>query len=181
MWQALKVGREVDAEILAVLQDWRGDYSDSFFAMVTWLGSLWLLLPLSLVLVAGMVRYGQRPFAVCQIIYLPVALACTSLATFALKAIVDRPRPNLFGAWVTLPADAAFPSAHTAQITAFCLAGWLLMPKPERILSAPLLVMLVVAVAVSRLYLQVHWPSDVLAGMLVGVSCTLVLRRFLFH
>jgi undecaprenyl-diphosphatase len=172
---------EWDAAILSALQDWRGAYPDSFFASVTWFGSLWLLLPLSLVLVAGMVRCGRCSLAVRQMLYLPAALACTSLITFALKAIFDRSRPSLFRALAALPADASFPSAHTAQITAFCLAGWLLMPRPERIWSAPLLVMLVMAVAVSRLYLQVHWPSDVVAGIFVGVACTIVLRRFLFH
>lgn len=170
-----------DTSILYALQNWRGGYLDSFFATVTWGGSLWVLLPVNLVLVAGRLRYGQRPLAVRQMIYLPAALTCTSLVTFALKAILDRPRPGLFGALMALPTDASFPSAHTAQITAFCLAGWLLMPRPVRIWSAPLLVMLVMTVAVSRLYLQVHWPSDVVAGILVGVACTIVLRRFLFH
>lgn len=172
---------EWDVYILSALQNGRDNYLDSFFTTVTWFGSLWLLLPLSLLLVAGMVRYGQRPLPLRQMIYLPAALACTSLVTFALKAIFDRSRPSLFEALAALPADASFPSAHTAQITAFCLAGWLLMPRPERIWSAPLLVVLVMVVAVSRLYLQVHWPSDVVAGILVGISCTIVLRRFLFH
>jgi undecaprenyl-diphosphatase len=172
---------EWDVYILSALQNWRDTYLDSFFTTVTWFGSLWLLVPLSLVVVAGMLRYGRRPLTVRQMVYLPAALVCTSLVTFALKAIFDRSRPSLFRVLAGLPTGASFPSAHTAQITAFCLAGWLLMSRQERIWSAPLLVVLVMVVAVSRLYLQVHWPSDVVAGILVGVFCTIVLRRFLFH
>jgi undecaprenyl-diphosphatase len=76
-----------------------------------------------------------------------------------------------------MPDDWSFPSAHAAQATAFALA-WLLRPgaSPGR----PEIVVLFAAVALvfaSRLYLQVHFPSDVFAGALLAVLWVLFLRR----
>jgi undecaprenyl-diphosphatase len=75
-----------------------------------------------------------------------------------------------------MPQDWSFPSAHAAQATAFALA-WLLRPgaSPGRIEIA-VLVAAVAAVFASRLYLQVHFPSDVLAGAVLATLWVLLLR-----
>jgi len=76
-----------------------------------------------------------------------------------------------------MPEDWSFPSAHAAQVTAFALA-WLLRPgaAPGRIEIAVLFAT-VTAVFASRLYLQVHFPSDVVAGALLATLWVLLLRR----
>jgi undecaprenyl-diphosphatase len=76
-----------------------------------------------------------------------------------------------------MPEDWSFPSAHAAQATAFALA-WLLRPgrSPGRI-EVSVLAAVVALVAVSRPYLQVHFPSDVIAGVLLAAVWVVLLRR----
>lgn len=169
-----------DAGILAMFHSWRNPYLDSFFAAVTWFGSIWLLAPLSLVAAIAIWRGERGPIAPRRALYLPAALASASLMAFALKAFFDQPRPDIFEPLAVLPADASFPSAHAAQATAFALAAWFLLPRSKRAIYAPLLLALAAAVAFSRLYLQVHWPSDVIIGAALGILCALVARFVLF-
>ena len=64
-----------------------------------------------------------------------------------------------------MPGDFSYPSAHTVQITAFALAVILTLVLPaQRAWWFALVFIIVVTVGASRLYLQVHFPSDVLAG-----------------
>ncbi|HUA11475.1 MAG TPA: phosphatase PAP2 family protein [Solirubrobacteraceae bacterium] len=84
----------------------------------------------------------------------------------AVKLAVRRPRPALDGLppLVGTPTGLGFPSAHTA--TAFaaarCYTRCGLAPEP--------LYALALALALSRLYLGVHYPSDLLAGALLGAA-----------
>jgi undecaprenyl-diphosphatase len=97
-----------------------------------------------------------------------------SLLTDAIKQITARPRPTLFPGLVTAHGFA-FPSAHAVSAVtgvAFSLLVLALLARarPARIVllaAAPILVLLIDA---SRLVLAVHWPSDVVAGNLLGVA-----------
>jgi undecaprenyl-diphosphatase len=155
---------------LALAHAARAPWLDSVFIVVTWLGSLVLLLPLALLV--WWWRRGERSASF-------VALALVGASGFGhlVKLLAARPRPDLFPPLIPMPDDWSFPSAHAAQATAFALA-WLLRPgaSPGR----PEIVVLFAAVALvfaSRLYLQVHFPSDVFAGALLAVLWVLFLRR----
>lgn len=86
-----------------------------------------------------------------------------------LKPLIDRPRPFELGQLTPLidaPEDASFPSGHTA--VSFAAAGALFFARSR--LRWPALV-LAMAIGFSRLYLQVHFVTDVVAGVLVGTVC----------
>ena len=162
----------VDVAVLSRLHTWRSATLDSFFQIITWAGSLYVLLPLALLL-AALERHNA---AACRRWFVPLALLSYWPVIQAAKLLIARPRPTLFEALTILPADASFPSAHAAQITVFVCA-WLMRPAASlRWSTSTALVLLVCVVALSRLYLQVHDPSAVVVAALAGVLWVAALR-----
>jgi len=114
-----------------------------------------------------------------------VLLALTIFLTEVLKFAFDRPRPCdalgnvrlLTSNLCATESDPAFPSGHTSR--AFALATLLALRHPWPTRAGG--VAFAVLVGVSRIYLGVHWPSDVFAGALVGIAMGLVLERVLVH
>jgi len=159
---------ESDRIILTFFHTLHTASSDTFFKAVTWLGSIKVLLPLYLLLLGWIYRhrFGRKGWWAAS--PLPLAFATTTL----LKSLVGRERPALFSdPVVPLPPDPSFPSGHTTQIFGFVLTLWLLtfiLRLPARPLLFVLLGLTALLVAISRLYLQVHFPSDVAAGFLVS-------------
>lgn len=141
---------------------------------VTWLGSLVVLLPLAIAL-GWRDRGDWRRRA-----FLSLAVLGAAGLAQSLKWLVDRDRPDLFPALVAMPADASFPSAHAMQVTAF-VAAWLLWRERAQQPGALALgVLLVGTVAVSRTYLQVHFLTDILAGIILGLLWSSLLHRLPF-
>lgn len=106
-----------------------------------------------------------------QALWIVVAVALGTLLQQSLKAAVDRARPS----WPD-PVDsahyAAFPSGHAMTATVVCgLLLWTLRPFLGRVLwrtALAVAVVSVVGVALTRVWLGVHWPSDVVGGWLIG-------------
>ena len=88
------------------------------------------------------------------------------------KLAVGENRPNEPGPLVTIPHSHSFPSGHTA--TAFAAATMLSLLLPR---GAPAFFLLAAAIAYSRLYLGVHFPLDVVGGIVIGVATALLLRE----
>lgn len=163
----------MDSLILEQMSSWRSPVLDVFFGAITWLGSLWLLVPLTAIAAVYPWLAGDRVL-VLRILALPVV---ASLTSNVLKQLLGRERPVLYEAINILPADPSMPSGHSAQIAAVALGATLLIPADVRWPVGLLLGSLALIVGVSRLYLQVHWPSDVVAGWLVGVLCALAVLQ----
>jgi membrane-associated phospholipid phosphatase len=94
------------------------------------------------------------------------AVAGAYVLNTAIKFVVRRPRPELPGlpALTATPTGLSLPSAHATTAFAAVRAYRGLVP-------AAALLPLAGALAVSRLYLGVHYPSDILAGALLGTAC----------
>jgi len=106
---------------------------------------------------------GKKDAAIDVVVLIIVA----TLAAEALKLIFDRPRPSLELDDVRTLMSASgpsFPSAHAAR--AFAVACLICIVEPRKFgLTALLFATLI---SVSRVYLGVHWPSDVLVGAILG-------------
>jgi diacylglycerol kinase family enzyme/membrane-associated phospholipid phosphatase len=94
-----------------------------------------------------------------------LALGCTSATVNGLKLVVDRRRPAPRRVLRRRPRTSSFPSGHAASAFAFATAVSREVPG-----AAPALFPLAASVAYSRVYLGVHYPSDVVAGGALGTA-----------
>jgi len=107
-------------------------------------------------------------------------LAITIVAAEAIKYLVDRPRPcdalanvnTLAGYRCSAEFDPAFPSGHASR--AFAVAAFLAIRFRWR-LGIPAGAFAVLA-GISRVYLGLHWPSDVLGGAAVGIGFAILIE-----
>ncbi len=100
------------------------------------------------------------------------------LISFLMKYGFSRPRPDLVP-HVTYVATSSFPSGHSmmSAVTYLTLGGLLCRTTSRRRIKTYILVvavLLTVLVGSSRVYLGVHWPTDVLAGWTVGATWALI-------
>jgi undecaprenyl-diphosphatase len=132
---------------------------------VSHLGDPLVVWAVSLVLAAALwVRGAQREAVAVVVVRIVAAVGST-----ALKAAVDRPRPELEPA-VAHASGAAFPSGHALGSAALCGTVAVLMWRrgQGRAILAAVAAVVPVLVGVSRVLLGVHWPSDVAAGLCFG-------------
>jgi undecaprenyl-diphosphatase len=161
--------------------DWAGQLCSGaltdFFRVVTWAGSLALLAPATVVLLLVLYRRGRG----AQARLLGWAMACVVVTEHAAKLIFRRPRPRLHPEGIPMPVDWSFPSAHTAQITVFFLCLCLIALRHYPLGRACLIILpglaLTVLVALSRICLRVHYPTDVLAGMALAAVVVALAAR----
>lgn len=120
---------------------------------------------LGVLTVGGLYLAGETDTAVL----LSSAIAKTAWTTYTLKYLVSRPRPgltlddvNYIDGYVVKDHES-FPSGHTAL--AFTIASVLSEQYPT---YAPYLYTYAALVGISRVYVGAHYPSDVLAGALLG-------------
>ena len=157
---------------LEAVHDVAGERSAGLTAaarVVTWAGSAFVLVPLALACCLVLVRAGLRreAFAVA------VSLAGGMLISDLVKLLVSRSRPPV--AHLQAVTGSSFPSGHATQASAFwfslvlALRAARVAPLFSRV-AGGLALMLVLAVALSRVYLGVHYPADVLAGVLLGAG-----------
>lgn len=165
---------------LSLVNDLRSGPLDRAMAAVTWLGSLFVLAPLAGLAAWWRLRRGHR----LEAAFMPLALIGSALLAHLVKLWVARPRPALYPFTTAMPADWSYPSAHTMQVMAAAVALFLILLR-HRTSRRPLtvgvlLAALVICVALSRIYLQVHFPSDVLAGGLAAAFWVFGLYALLF-
>ncbi len=142
---------------------------DFFFVTLTWLGSLYFLLPISVLLCLLLLGFGKGGHT----FFISFSLLVTIISVHVAKLMFRRPRPSTDQLLVAMPPDWSFPSAHTAQVTAFFLSVTLVafqvLPTLWASLVAFLSLLIIGVVGYSRIYLQVHYVSDVLAGMALAI------------
>jgi undecaprenyl-diphosphatase len=141
---------------------------------LTALGGFTLLTGLSLAAV-GTALLLRRPRVAATIV---VAIAGGTLLSTMLKRGYDRPRPDLVSHDAVV-STASFPSGHSmmSAIVYLTLGTLLARAMPTRGLKVyvvALAVMLTLLVGASRVYLGVHWPTDVVAGWAVGAAWALL-------
>ena len=159
-----------DAHVTAWLVAHRAGWLTSVLRVVTWLGSLAVIIPAGVI--AGLF------FVMCWHRWWPVVLLAVSIAGAVglynlVKHLVGRPRPPP-AIWIGHFSGTSFPSGHAAQSVAcyLMLAVILGAGRPPQIKIAlfGVAVLVVLVVGGSRIYLGAHWLTDVLGGYALGAA-----------
>lgn len=144
-----------------------GPRLDVLMRSITELGSAAFLLPLSAGVLVLFVWRGWKREAVSLII----CLAGAGVLNQLLKALFERARPDLFR--LVAESGYSFPSGHS--MVSFCVYGFFAYTFSRsvasvrlRIVAFLLMGVLVGVIGISRIYLGVHYPTDVMAGFVAG-------------
>ena len=155
----------IDNSILQFIQNnMRNDVLDRIMPIITSLGNagfIWIF-----ICVVMICSKKYRPYGFMMGIAL---IFCAVVGNITLKPIVARIRPFdanplIDGLLINAPKDFSFPSGHT-MVSFSCACVLLYMDRKMGIAA----LILSSAIAFSRLYLYVHYPSDVFSGMIIGI------------
>ena len=138
--------------------------------VVTQLGGGWFLWPLGAVVVFTLARQERR----LEAVRFAIVLAGAELVNESVKLIVHRPRPEPFFGY-SAPVTYSFPSGHAFLSLCFyvTLAKILIPPvwlQPARVAAWSAIVALVLLIGFSRVYMGVHYPTDVIAGYTAAIA-----------
>ncbi|HEX9299909.1 MAG TPA: phosphatase PAP2 family protein [Actinomycetota bacterium] len=156
-------GPDVDRELFALVNRDHGPEADRVFAGITELGSLYAAgAAAGVLLAAGRRRAAFRALG---------AAGVTWLALQGIKRVVVRPRPSDIDPTATRlmiarPKGSSWPSSHPAVLTTFTRVATRELRSGAAARTA--FTGLDLGVATSRVYLGVHYPSDVASGLLFG-------------
>ena len=142
-------------------------FSTDGLNVVTQFGGAYVVIALSIVLAVGLTIIDRSAWVIPFVI---AVMGGEEILTLIVKDLADRVRPTFNPAAASL--GPSFPSGHSATAAAFYACVALLIGRqrgrPARAALTGLAVGLAVAVAASRVLLDVHWLTDVIAGLALG-------------
>ncbi len=159
----------LDETVFSIFKGYVSDATTSFFSFFTLFGSHRFLVPANLILMAYAFFIMRNKWFGIKV----TSVAFTSLfMMFALKMFFNRPRPE-----IPLLAEVrglSFPSGHAfMSFTFFALLIYVINKQIKTIWLRYLLIFMclcmIVIIALSRIYLRVHYASDVMAGLAIGL------------
>jgi len=160
-------GSEFDENVFKVVASYTTPGRTSFMNFITFLGKHTLLIPLNFLLIGFFIYRNQKWFAIRI-----TSLSLSSVAlSFSLKQFFRRDRPEL-----QLIGDItgySFPSGHALiGIVFYGLFIYIIWHEVKqkwvKLFLIVLLSLLILLISFSRIYLRVHYPSDVIAGLALG-------------
>lgn len=158
-----------DQQVLDVVVEHRSPWWNGVARTVTHLGDPWLVtVVVAVVAIALWMRRRGRLAA-----FVVLASGGAAVLSSVTKQVVDRARPPT-SLWLTTAWGPSFPSGHATQSIACwgavaVVACVLVRSRAARAAIIVAAVCIAVAVGASRVYLAVHWASDVLCGWTIGV------------
>lgn len=161
---------EWEFDMLNWIQTWHTPMLDEIMLFLSFLGDkggFWILLTMTFLL-----RKSTRTVGLVMMAALVIdVIMCNGI----LKPLIARPRPCSFvdiALLVPRPSDLSFPSGHTAASFAAAMALYFMqsrLAKPALLLAA--------LIAFSRLYLYVHFPTDIVGGVMVGILAAFLAKK----
>lgn len=162
--------------LLWIQENLRAEWLTPLVKGITYLGNagiVWILFSLLLLCFPRTRKTGFCTGGALLLDLLAVNVLAKNLFARTRPYLVVEGLTNLIGE----QSDFSFPSGHTAASFAFAAAFAMQAPKKY---SVPVL-LLAVLISLSRLYVGVHYPTDILGGILIGTACgiasTLLVRK----
>lgn len=169
----------VDAAMSKYIQSFRNDMFTTFFMLISDIGSIRLYAPL--VWLLALYHFIRKRWLVAILVF--VSLYGSRYLNFALKSWFERARPDIHT--LVTATGYSFPSGHAMNATAFIgFIAYLAITEHRLELRQKAIIITVASlfifsVALSRVYLGVHYPSDILAGCAAGGAWLILC--ILFH
>lgn len=172
MWEMIQ---NLDNNVLLYIQDhFRMEELTFFFKNFTILGNngmIWIIFGGT-----GLLFVTIRRGGVCTLLSIGL---CFIVVNLTLKNLIARPRPYeaMEAIRILIPPekDTSFPSGHTATAFAGAVAIALEMDTAFGLVCVAIAILM----GISRLYVGVHYPTDVLAGAAIGIFCALFICYYL--
>ena len=176
--QAMVAAGTLDGE--AGWLEWlRGEDGPMSFSTGVWVQTFGTDITLWILVIGGasLFAWQQRPLTALNLV---ASYVLVDLVVRMSWMIWDRPRPAHVLEQETAPAFASFPSGHTGKTMAvygLLILTWVLASRSwfERVLAMSLLAGLGVLVALGRMRMGAHWPSDIVAGAILGLVTAAIL------
>ncbi|TDL95581.1 phosphatase PAP2 family protein [Macrococcus brunensis] len=171
-----RLGKWIDNEVYEFIYSSESFITTSIMLGYTTIGEVWSMILLSLVVVCYLMLKRMK----IEALFFALAMILSGALNPILKNIFDRERPTLLRlidiTGFSFPSGHAMGSATFFGSIAFLVSRSDSQYKPYII---GLCVLTVLMISSSRVYLGVHYPTDVIAGMLGGVICILLSQVFL--
>lgn len=159
-------------EIMLFFQSIRNSFLDVLMNMFSFFGEI--AVPLIIITIVYWCIDKRKGFTITA------SLLTALITTQAVKAIVRYPRPFqaypelISGERVATATGYSFPSGHSTLSSSFYSALCLAFRSRAMLAAA---VILIIMIPISRLYLGVHWPMDVVCGTIIGLASSLMFAR----
>ncbi len=138
----------------------------TFFKIVTNLGSTWFIILLNLVIIVSYLILKRK-----EILIIPINSCLSVIFNNILKIIIRRPRPNVLR--LVKERNFSYPSGHAMISLLFYITVIVLINKSNikhKKLINVILVVIIILIGISRVYLGVHYITDILGGYLISAS-----------
>lgn len=158
-----------DASLLRVMRGWRNDALDVFFVFVSEIGHAWGVVPFSIALTLYLAWRRELRTS----LFVALAMGGCGLLNMAFKHYFERERPQLWR-WLAAEPTYSFPSGHAmgsmALAAVLTVLAWRTCWRWPVALTMAAFVLLV---GLSRVYLGMHYPSDILGGWTASLAWVL--------
>ncbi|MDU0461650.1 phosphatase PAP2 family protein [Staphylococcus ureilyticus] len=174
-----RLGKWIDNEVYEFIYSSESFITTTFFLGVTKIGEVWAMVCLSLLLIAYLMLKKLN----IEALFFAIAMSLSSTLNPLLKNVFDRERPTLLR--LIDISGFSFPSGHAMGSTAFFgstiyIANRVMKGKTKGIMIG-LSALFIILISSSRVYLGVHYPTDIIAGIIGGAFCVVLSTLILRH
>ncbi|RIL32053.1 PAP2 family protein [Staphylococcus gallinarum] len=174
-----RLGKWIDNEVYEFIYSSESFISISIFLGFTKVGEVWAMVTLSLLLVAYLMLKRLN----IEALFFAIAMSLSSTLNPLLKNIFDRERPTLLR--LIDISGFSFPSGHAMGATAFFGSSIYIVNRVlkgnSKAFMIGLCALFIIMISSSRVYLGVHYPTDIIAGIIGGAFCVVLSTLILRH